>query len=42
MAGLDVWGDGGNAMLTRAYVWWFFRRKLKIAFLTVMTYAALC
>ncbi len=29
-------------MLTRAYVWWFFRRKFKIVFLSAMTYAALC
>jgi hypothetical protein len=29
-------------MLTRAYVWWFFRRKFKIVFLTGMMYAALC
>ena len=24
------------------YVYWFFRRKARIIFLTVMTYAALC
>jgi len=28
--------------MTRADIYWFFRRKLKVVLLTVMTYAALC
>lgn len=28
--------------IDRYTVYWFFRRKAKVAFLTVMTYAALC
>jgi len=28
--------------MTRADIYWFFRRKLKVVVLTVVTYAALC
>ena len=31
-----------RALLTWHTVYWFFRRKAKIAFLALVTYAALC
>ncbi len=32
----------GQSLFTAYTVYWFFRRKAKIVFLTVMTYAAMC
>jgi len=33
--------DGKEAMV-RSRIYWYFRRKLRIAFFAVMVYAALC
>jgi hypothetical protein len=35
-------GEGEKMHPFTAAAWWFVRRKMKIVFLTAMTYAALC
>lgn len=34
--------SGGETLSTGSLIYWFFRRKAKIAFLALMIYAALC
>ena len=34
--------DSEGKAMTVGMIWWFFRRKMKIAFFAAITYAALC
>jgi hypothetical protein len=35
-------GENGGKEMYASVIYWFFRRKAKIVFFTMMTYAALC
>ncbi len=42
IAGCEAEWSVGDEAMNRYRVYWFFRRKVRIVLLTVLTYAALC